>query len=486
MGYLNCILTVGRSALCSSTPTHMGTMTERSTCSDTNLEGFGLTVNLQPLCGPSLPDGDSPMVMPKTNVADGFIVYELLCFVCNKVDIMTHNLLVKVCVDFYGKTAIDSAKKLLHNVAPPSETLPRYRQRKGPNKKMSDISDILMCVHELGVNVPSFVAFDLPALPPLIMDCADMSALLEDIASIKSEVAWLKLERNATSELLSEIRHLRDSVKPRSSIVPPAIGSIATTNADGVAPAPTDEDYSLDDGSWPALPSAVISTAPEAGVLIPSTDLAAVVSTRSTAPAAVVSALLIAPVAGVLTLSSALVGVISSPSTTPVAVVSTTVVDVDATDPKATISTSSTAPADVDLSSSATPADVVSTALVDAVSTPSHAPIDGTVSNLICAAALTSGMNSSNSELFTTVSSNRKKRPAKNDTTNVVVIVGTGDYRSTLRAVPWVDHSHDPSVFVSRLDPCTTVKVLSSHAFNSTTLKVKCIKDTIQMIKCCS
>ena len=62
-------------------------------------------------------------------------VNELLCFISNKIDIMTQDLLVKLCVDFYGKGVIESAKKLVYsNCKSLNSTimLPRYIKRQGP------------------------------------------------------------------------------------------------------------------------------------------------------------------------------------------------------------------------------------------------------------------------------------------------------------------------------------------------------------------
>ena len=56
---------------------------------------------------------------------DGFIVNELFCFVHNQIDAMTQDFLIKlhVCVDFYDKDVIDSAKRLLYTTCPNPDLL---------------------------------------------------------------------------------------------------------------------------------------------------------------------------------------------------------------------------------------------------------------------------------------------------------------------------------------------------------------------------
>ena len=66
-------------------------------------------------------------------------VNELLCFISNKIDIMTQDLLVKLCVDFYGKGVIESAKKLVYSKCKALNStimLPRYIKRQ-PSKHIT-------------------------------------------------------------------------------------------------------------------------------------------------------------------------------------------------------------------------------------------------------------------------------------------------------------------------------------------------------------
>ena len=88
----------------------------------------------------NLPDENEPQCW-NNQVGENY-VNELLCFVSNKMDVMTQYLLVKLCTDFYGKGVIDNAKKLVFAKCKSLNldiTLPRFEKRKGHTKKQSDV-----------------------------------------------------------------------------------------------------------------------------------------------------------------------------------------------------------------------------------------------------------------------------------------------------------------------------------------------------------
>ena len=71
---------------------------------------------------------------------------ELLCFISNKMDIMTEDLLVKLCADFYSKNVIEAAKMLLFDLCRSVRVdidLPRQVRRQGPKKNNADLIDTI-------------------------------------------------------------------------------------------------------------------------------------------------------------------------------------------------------------------------------------------------------------------------------------------------------------------------------------------------------
>ena len=87
------------------------------------------------------------------------IANELLCFILNKIKKMTHDMLLKLVMDFYDDDAVFLAKSvLLDNVVLPEDD-DKKRSRKGLNKKLNTMNVILnvfliMTLEE----IPLFVA----------------------------------------------------------------------------------------------------------------------------------------------------------------------------------------------------------------------------------------------------------------------------------------------------------------------------------------
>ena len=142
-------------------------------------------------------------------------VNELLCFISNKIDIMTQDLLVKLCVDFYAKEVIESAKKLVYSKCKALNStimLPRYIKRQGPKKKQSDVLDIIGLCHEMGCNLPVFVAQDLSHLPSVSANSFDIASLMDEIEDMKiqllglADMSRLSREINVAVQSITNIR----------------------------------------------------------------------------------------------------------------------------------------------------------------------------------------------------------------------------------------------------------------------------------------
>ena len=146
----------------------------------------------------------------------GYTVNELLCFISNKMDVMTQDLLVKLCTDFYGKGVIDNAKKLVYakcNAMNLDIALPRFVKRQGPKKKQSDVLDIIGLCHEVGSKLPVFVARDLSNLPPVSVNSFDVASLMRDIEDMKLQLLGL-----ADMSRLS--REINDAVNSITNVLP--------------------------------------------------------------------------------------------------------------------------------------------------------------------------------------------------------------------------------------------------------------------------
>ena len=125
------------------------------------------------------------------------IVNELLCFISNKAYIMTYELVVKLCNDFYNDEDVKNAKDIIWTVLeskevayPEGHRKPRKLRHNGTDKRLKDIQDILNVYLELPpANIPSFLAKD---LPPINMNCVDVSSVIKDMSDINNNLKFCK------------------------------------------------------------------------------------------------------------------------------------------------------------------------------------------------------------------------------------------------------------------------------------------------------
>ncbi|KAK2166545.1 hypothetical protein NP493_1317g00000 [Ridgeia piscesae] len=102
-------------------------------------------------------------------------------------------MIVKLLIDFYSDDDIASAKNILFQTAFNDRDAPRLIKRKGKDKSLNNIQDILNIFLEMPPqSVPCYVARELSRLPPLSMNCFDVSSLVKDMASVKLHLLILQ------------------------------------------------------------------------------------------------------------------------------------------------------------------------------------------------------------------------------------------------------------------------------------------------------
>ena len=124
------------------------------------------------------------------------IIDELLAFASSRMNVVPFDVLVKLMSNFYTDEVVEASKQVLfetafsnRNAEPPHQY---SHKRRGQDKKSKNIQDIISVFLELPPHVtPSYVAKDLSNLPPLNMNCFDVSALVKDIEALKLHVAVL-------------------------------------------------------------------------------------------------------------------------------------------------------------------------------------------------------------------------------------------------------------------------------------------------------
>jgi hypothetical protein len=119
-------------------------------------------------------------------------------------------------VDFYTSDVIVDAKKLLFSSV---NTSRRLTSRKGDDKSINDLGDMLKVILELKGDGPQFVAHDLSNIPPVSINNFDILHLLRDIQDIKSQMNMLT---NGHSDLSKCVKALTTNVAQQStSMLPP-------------------------------------------------------------------------------------------------------------------------------------------------------------------------------------------------------------------------------------------------------------------------
>jgi len=142
---------------------------------------------------------------------------ELLCFLVEKLSVMTADHIVKICCDFYRKEEVMAARALIEQFVP--QRVPR---RKGADIIRATVEDLLKICADPNVKLPVFYAASLRRLPPVDASHCDVSAILKELQALRAEVREISDLRSeiaalksivATKDLsLLELKSIRDEV----------------------------------------------------------------------------------------------------------------------------------------------------------------------------------------------------------------------------------------------------------------------------------
>lgn len=136
--------------------------------------------------------------------AQAHVLCDLLCFVQRKCSILTLDDLVRVCSDFYSPNELEKARLLLSEYVS-DKRLPKHRsgtERDKARKRMIDIAKVCL---DPSVQLPQFYALDL-RLPSVGTDHVDMSAILEELSSLRQEVRGLSYLRTELEEVKARLQ----------------------------------------------------------------------------------------------------------------------------------------------------------------------------------------------------------------------------------------------------------------------------------------
>ena len=118
------------------------------------------------------------------------IVNELLCYMLAKIDSVPRDILTRLVNENFSDSEVDAAKNLLREYV---EEAVKAGPKRGQNKKKHDLEDIIkmliLCDRSM---LPSFVALDISKLPPISVDCIDVSSIMRKQQLQEIEICHLK------------------------------------------------------------------------------------------------------------------------------------------------------------------------------------------------------------------------------------------------------------------------------------------------------
>ena len=118
------------------------------------------------------------------------IINELLCYMLCKIDSVPLDVLNKLVGENFSDDEVECAKSLLCDFV---EESIRAGNRRGQNKKKMNLDGIAKMLIECDrTQLPKFVALDLAKLPPITVDCIDVSALMRKQQLMDVELSNMK------------------------------------------------------------------------------------------------------------------------------------------------------------------------------------------------------------------------------------------------------------------------------------------------------
>ena len=107
---------------------------------------------------------------------------------------MPFDMLVKIASEFYTDDEIVEAKACLYETC---ATDARNHSRKGPNKRISNVTDMINVIQETEPDfLPVYAACDLGRLPPLDLNSVDISGMSQELKRLKADFSQNNNECN--------------------------------------------------------------------------------------------------------------------------------------------------------------------------------------------------------------------------------------------------------------------------------------------------
>ncbi len=149
------------------------------------------------------PDVNKENVCAQCTEKGPVFINELLCYLVNKMNIMSQENIIMLCLRIYSTEEVYRAKDLLYKVA---KDAGRNIKHMKDDKDKKNLQDMMKVLQETGGDIPLIVASKLCKLPPVDFNNIHVCALLSKIQQTQEELLLLK----ATME---SHNHVADTLK---------------------------------------------------------------------------------------------------------------------------------------------------------------------------------------------------------------------------------------------------------------------------------
>ena len=155
------------------------------------------------------------------------VIDEMLCYIQNKIQSLTTDNLIKICMDHYPPEAITASKSLLYKTVKTKTTM---KARRGAEKTIRHMEDIIMVMQEMDLTDPTvFVARNLMDLPSLALNDANTFKLIRDMENMKAEVKALT---GVQADLLQVVREQNVNTPNTIDLMKAEIKAMASAQSD--------------------------------------------------------------------------------------------------------------------------------------------------------------------------------------------------------------------------------------------------------------
>ena len=137
-------------------------------------------------------------------------------FIYNKVDCMRETDIINICKDFYNEEEIIEAKRLVFDEYKSTD---KIINRKGNNKIISDLQDIIRLIREKpALTSTKFCVTSCLRLPPVSLDHIDTAALLKQVSDLRTELMILKPLSEEFLQLKTSLDYIKQNYISRSEL----------------------------------------------------------------------------------------------------------------------------------------------------------------------------------------------------------------------------------------------------------------------------